>query len=751
MDERALSLNAADARRLVLAQAIDEADGEGRLIGAAERDGIEHEALQESRLPGSLQLDRGKYLLARARRVLSLVEARQPRVASLQEPEPWRAWVAWGLPMAACVFGAAIDRIDNPRQVNMLSPPLLAVIFWNLFMYAWLALALLRPRGDKGGGPWARLQHWLEASSRRSVRGGVASRFRVLWLELTGAGEAAWWRQVLHATAAAWGVGLGLSIVLGGLVREYRVGWESTLLDLPQVHAFLGALFAPVVALLPFDAFTMAEVQRMHFASGADIGVQEARRWIWLYLGLLGVAVVLPRAVLAALAFSRARLAARNVRIDLARPYFADVLSRVSPARVTLGLLATEPLRRDAVLRVLRQASDQPAMQASMAPGEWTMLTTIREDELRVVEVMDAAVPASNGADDKPRGWLQDMLQGRSAPAGRPSPLQRAKVDCDVLVTDAPGHPVAAWLAKPTVALEPLDDFTANWTHDPNLQQAIAAQLPAGKAAGFARITTAWNERNEARFAEAMRLLAQELLQAAREVEEVQGSPLSLRHLVSSSDRDAGQRARQAAIEALVERVRTTEVQMMLQLLRLHGIDLPAGTAIAQQHIDHRKLLVQQAVDSPQAATAGAATGAAMGAGIDLMTGGLTLGAAAALGALVGAAAAFTAAHWKNRAAPSGAAQVQLGEELLDGVTEAVLLRYLAVIHWGRSPEAQDFIAQPRWRSEVVAEVEASREALHVLWTTAHEATADAQDLQRRIAIVLEKIALTVLDRLRAG
>ena len=46
---------------------------------------------------------------------------------------------------------------------------------------------------------------------------------------------------------------------------------------------------------------------------------------------------------------------------------------------------------------------------------------------------------------------------------------------------------------------------------------------------------------------------------------------------------------------------------------------------------------------------AGAATGAAMGAGIDMITGGLTLGAATALGAMIGGGAAYAAALWKNR------------------------------------------------------------------------------------------------------
>ena len=40
------------------------------------------------------------------------------------------------------------------------------------------------------------------------------------------------------------------------VVREYRVGWESTLLDLPQVHFVLRALFAPVVGVVAIAVVT---------------------------------------------------------------------------------------------------------------------------------------------------------------------------------------------------------------------------------------------------------------------------------------------------------------------------------------------------------------------------------------------------------------------------------------------------------------------------------------------------------------
>ena len=196
----------------------------------------------------------GTYLQQRARLVLEAVERRQPRLAALQAAPGWQRALAWGAPLAALVLGAALDRIDNPGQVNMLSPPLLAVLLWNLLAYALLVVGTLWPTRRVPAAA-ATLHRWRPGRSTRLHR-AVAARFHGLWLQATAREQGLWARQVLHATAAGWALGLALSIILGGLVRQYRVGWESTLLDLGQVHAFLSFLFAPVVGWLPFEPFS---------------------------------------------------------------------------------------------------------------------------------------------------------------------------------------------------------------------------------------------------------------------------------------------------------------------------------------------------------------------------------------------------------------------------------------------------------------------------------------------------------------
>ena len=144
----------------------------------------------------------------------------------------------------------------------------------------------------------------------------------------------------------------------------------------------------------------------------------------------------------------------------------------------------------------------------------------------------------------------------------------------------------------------------------------------------------------------------------------------------------------------------------------------------------------------------GAATGAASGASIDLVTGGLTLGAATALGALIGGGAAFAGAAWKNRATPAGTTLVQISDDMLQAVAAAALLRYLTIADFARSARANGSgETAALWEGKVVAAVEAKKEIFMRFW-----ADTRAQQSQPQTAGALggelQKIMRLVLDEL---
>ncbi|HEY0824756.1 MAG TPA: DUF2868 domain-containing protein [Ramlibacter sp.] len=781
MEDGILQLDEARARQLVLVRAIEDVDTQGKLLSEVEREQLEREALESSRQGSGGSIDFGDYLQQRARRMLAAVENRNPRIAALQDREPWRPWLMAGLPLAACLLGAAIDRVDNPQQVNMLSPALLGVLAWNLAVYLLLVLTSVLPAAWNARAPWAGLQRWIAGvpgPGRRTgrLRADVLARFQQHWWQAAGSQQWLWWKQLLHLSAAAWGLGLAFSIVLGGIVREYRVGWESTLLGVEQVHAFLSVLFAPVVALLPFEGFSVADLERMAFRSGAQVGLDEARRWVWMYVALLLLVVVLPRVLLAGWTAWQRRRRARVLRIDLRDAYFVQVLSRVSPARVTIGVVSSDAAAREALVRMLREVADH-APPREHAP--WTVLSTARGDALRVFEVPPdfrppaPAVAAHAGGGAAAQAWLQDLL-GRFKAAPRVQErdaVQAALADTDLMLL----LPSAAadvqqstrllhWVAQPALVLVgeeeaayraavqrlglaaevlPLARCTAHWLRDPVLLEAIAPRLPTAKRAGFERVAATWKDRNAVRFSEAMRLVAGELVRAACDAEEVGSAPVSLRHLVSAAERDAAQRAREGARGALLKRLKDGEAGVFAGLVQLHRTGVPVAPLSASRM--DSGFQEQQTVDTPQAGMAGAATGAAMGAGIDLITGGLTLGAATALGAMIGGGAAYAAALWKNRGTPGGQPQVQVSDELLQTFTESLLLAYLAVAH--RSLQPGEAGAPGTWRSEVVAAVEARSGELAALWQRARSEGEDSAVIAA-LGRELEGIARGLLARL---
>jgi hypothetical protein len=743
-----MSMDEPTARRVLLAQAMETADTQGGLLSEVERDQIDRQARHDAGLAGEERqtVAPEHFIDVRAQRVLATVQRRNPALAAMQEPGSLGGWLELGTPMAALVLGVLTDVIANPHRVDLVSLPLLGIVAWNLAMYLVLIGSWVLARRGGYRPLLAGLGRWTDgprALKRRrgSLQSQVTALFHLRWYQATQALHIQRCKRVLHLAAAAWAVGVALSLLTRGLVVEYRVGWESTFLDAGQVHAILSFLRLPALLVFPFQPFTVQEVAGLQFTQGGGVaGV----RWVYMYVALLLVLVVAPRLLLAAVAYTRERMLARKVPVNLGDPYFQRLVSLLSSARVHLGLVAHRDEDRAAVLRVLCQQPDAGR----------TLIRSGNDDVLRLIDLSGVQAPAPSTEASPAAGWVGRLLRlvspGRAKPAAGDGALEIAREDCDVVlhVCGAAGdldaaQPLLQWLGKPVLVFS-FEAFARCWIQERALLDAIGRSLPQDKAAGFARISAAWEARNQARFARAMAALAEHLVYAARQVEEVRSSALTVRSLIPA-ERQAQAQARQAAMDAVVKRLDASAAEMFSRLRQLHGLD-DSAAVILQERME-QKFVVQQAIDTPQAGMAGAATGAAMGASVDLLVGGLTLGAATALGALVGGSAAFIAAAWKNRATAGGATVVQLSDEMMQAMVEAALLRYLAVAHYGRGPAGTEGELRPFWKSEVVAAVATRRTFLPPFWTAA-QTQPDSGRLAMALARELETIARKLLATL---
>lgn len=802
-----------DARRVVLAQAIETADTKGSVLSAQERARVDDDIRAQAARAAA---DAGgawplpELLARRAQVLLQSVQTRSATLAALQTPHSWTRWLGYAAPWLAFLLGVLTDRIANPHQVDLLSLPLLGLVLWNLGMYAALAVSAFGvwPALTPPAIPWP-LDGWRKRRGRSGqVHAEIAAGFYSRWHAVTAGLNAQRLRRVLHACAALWGAGVAASLFTRGLVVEYRVGWESTFLDANQVHAILRVLFMPVVALFAHVSFSVEEVARLRFGTtgGEAGGAAAGARWVYMYAGLLLLVVVLPRLLLAAVAWRREQTLARAVRLDLQQPYFQQLIAALRPAQVRLCIVADREQDQAALLRVLLRNADPSQGPAtamdSSAPVVLTALATEGGDVLSISAMpkhMQSA-PGMDGA-EAPTTWMQrtwgrvrGIAAANSTPHARALASVREHGDVVLRVVRGVGElqesmALLQWLRKPVLVLLQLpgadvarqeevlsqcraelhqagfpgaqalafDQFARCWIQEPALLQAIGRAVAPAKQQGYARICKLWNERNEARLRGAMMALASHLALAAREREEVRSPPLTLKSLVRAGEREGGADPRRAAMLAVAERLRLSDAQATANLLVLHGLD--KSDADELHHELQEKFVVREAMRSSRAGMAGAASGAAMGASVDLLTGGLTLGAAAAVGALAMGSAAFLAAAWRNKSTQTDTTVVELSDEMLQALVEAGLLRYLAVAtHRGPDDESGIGAPQPFWRSEVVAVVETQRDALAAIWAQvrtaarapAQQAVANSSLPPLPLVELLQAMARTALGSLHA-
>lgn len=256
----------------------------------------------------------------RARHAADRLRGRDASLARwLDAPPPSRLWLAGALALGA-LLGLLVDHVGPSQHIHLLAPPVWAVVGWNLAVL--LALALTGWRAPSPQGPRAWLRRALARTPQAApVPARLIARAEADRTPLHAARAA----TLMHAAAAALGLGLVAGLYLRGLVLDYRVGWQSTFLEPGTVHALLMLLLGPASALTGLPLPDAAAVAALRIgphqpAAGA------AAVWIHLYATTVALAVVLPRALLALAAGQRSARLAHDFPI----PWQADDLQRLA-------------------------------------------------------------------------------------------------------------------------------------------------------------------------------------------------------------------------------------------------------------------------------------------------------------------------------------------------------------------------------------------------------------------------------------
>lgn len=366
-------MNEADTRAALLVRAWETTPGDAALWSAEDRAWASRLAAGETGAQASLE----DFVAARARHAGQRIVDRSPAAARVLHALHWRAWLGWALATLALLAGVASDAFGASREVNILAPPLLALMAWNLAVYAVSgARALL---GRTGSGPLARLASSLArrlagigpsvSASAGAAPGEAAAlaRFGGDWARIAAPLHASRVSRILHLSAVTFAVGALAGMYLRGLAFEYRAGWESTFLDAGQVQVLLSLVLGPAAAITGIDLPDATALQAIRLPGPGD----SAAPWIHLYAVTVALVVVVPRLVLAA----RARLAERRLAAHLPLPlddgYFA-MLDRSRRGETPLLAVLPWSHQPDAAavrrLRSLAASAFGPAVRIELLP-----------------------------------------------------------------------------------------------------------------------------------------------------------------------------------------------------------------------------------------------------------------------------------------------------------------------------------------------------------------------------------------------
>jgi hypothetical protein len=260
-----------------------------------------------------------------------------------------------------------------------------------------------------------------------------------------------------------------------------------------------------------------------------------------------------------------------------------------------------------------------------------------------------------------------------------------------------------------------LDAFSRCWVQEGILFEAVQSLLSPDDRPIMTRLFSAWQRANLALFHSAMEQWAVVVAHAAsaRVMTRGDGSPMEVQK----------QRAVDGLLKELVNEVGATTKE----IIALHGLEGDA-IGVIQARMEHVE--VQRGAQGMGEATlsgtaiggiSGALTsGAYAGLHLDAATGGVSMGLFTVAGAVVGGVLGFLGGEaWAERKVTQTQAPVTWSDDYLDVLVQDVIIRYLAIAHFGRGQG--QYVADPEdprfWVEKVKNSVAKQRAMLHEQWT----------------------------------
>jgi GTP-binding protein EngB required for normal cell division len=704
----------------------------------------------------------------------------------------WPLWMSWLVVLAAFLLGIGTDAVGSAgHTVNILAPPLLLLMLWNVAGYGFLATK------------------WLSKSRH----------FKLPQLDQTEALAMARGTTVMHWAAAALALGALLAMYWRGLVFDYQALWQSTFLSAQSAHQLVRIVLSPAAWLAgwfggsSFPDLTSFAQLRAPASQGENAG-----RWIHWYAITVFLVVLLPRCLLALRSYRLAQnlksasyASKKNQnKLPTAQAHVPEK-TYASVQTIALSLVAHTNVGKTTLARTLlgRDIGEvRDAEHVTHTAERHVLIQVEYAGSLERLELWDT--PGFGDSEllakrlaqaGNPIGWflseVWDRLQNRafwySQRAVRhildesdvvlylvnasENPADIAYLDAELKVLDLIGKPVIVLLNQVGKQKEPqlaaaelqrwkarvaaakcvkdtllLDAFTRCWVQEGRLLDAVATSLPS-KQAEFARLSAAWQQRNQQRWQAAMHVIAQRLCRAAFDKEVIHGAGWSskfkeagvaLGKAMGLSDGDNTPKA--LAMKALSQRLDADIRSNMDALIALHQLDGQASSAVLTRLAEHYAVQVPQS-EGKAALWGGVVTGALVGLKADILSGGLTLGGGMLAGGVLGALGGAGLARGYNLVKGVDVPSIGWTPEVLDDLTRSALLGYLVVAHFGRGRGEWTEVQPPAfWVERIEAALAPQWGKLHAVWASTSESTP--QQSQAELQTILLETSQSVLQSL---
>ena len=300
-------------------------------------------------------------------------------------------------------------------------------------------------------------------------------------------------------------------------------------------------------------------------------------------------------------------------------------------------------------------------------------------------------------------------------------------------------------------AVVTLDAFARCWVQEIALLRLIGEAIVDEKREGYARLVDAWQARRWRQFDEAIDALARPIAAAACDSEPVPdpGVKGALRDLGKAIGvaRDESGHERTRASEALASRLDQALRESTDALIAIHGLSGRASADVLA------RLSRTVALDAPMnegaaAMMGGVVSGALTGLAADLASGGLTFGAGMLTGAVLGALGGAGIARGMNVARGRSGASLHWDDAFLAQLSVDVMLRYLAVAHYGRGRGDWTETEYPAFWAPLVARVVERRSGEFADAWSKRQPPCDSQAIHEALRPVLAAATRDVLDEI---